>query len=166
MALKTRPLSRYGSFLVWTYSAAILFKNNFMSSFSGSGVSSLFRLIFCNIILRLPTFFLSWDSSSVHLLDLDYISGCHLTGWGNMTIPPMLGFWFHTLQVSSSGSPHIIAIEDDKYFLMQSLMDILCSVEMGSPFANLTINLFTRIKPFLLSSILVRQKRNKWSGSK
>ena len=49
---------------------------------------------------------------------------------------------------------------------MQSFMDILCSIGIGSPFANLTINLSTNINPFFSSSVFLGQNKNKWSISK
>ena len=62
------------------------------------------------------------------------------------------GSWSHTLQVSSSGSPYIITtIDNGRYFLTQSLIDMLCSIRMDSLFINLTVNLSTSIKPFFCS---------------
>jgi len=60
----------------------------------------------------------------------------------------------------------ITVIEDGRCFLTQSFMDILCSIGIGSLFANLTINLSTNINPVFSSSVFLGQNKNKWSISK
>ena len=49
---------------------------------------------------------------------------------------------------------------------MQSFIDILCFIDIGSLFVNLTVNLFTNINPFFSSSVFLGQNKNKWSITK
>ena len=126
--------------------------------------SFIFIFIFYSITSRLLTFPKSYFNSykyNFFLLILAY-HFCIATLAERGVIQLVSGFSSKYSQLSSSGSLHIMTtINVGTCFLTYFFINRFYSISISSPFANCTMNLFTKIYSFFLSSVLVEQKKNK-----